>query len=479
MNSVNKLRLALVAAGLVSGSALAADIECDVTPRTSVIADGQTLQLAATCRGGALAGIKLMMNGTTDVSGTVDMSAYGDGDAVHFTTPVGLAVNGATFEVAPSTPITAPDTFISSKAKVVVKSAAGSAAPVATSGYAADAVPAACGTANNTTVSSLPTGTAECATGSKPALVVSSPTSFSWSCISLTGGAEANCFATREGTTPPPAMINGSCGADNGGTFSVTPTNLCATGTSLLGVTTTTNAYTWTCNGSNGGSNIGCSATHSTTAPPPPPPPPPPTGTASQVDTGYQSGLWVPPSNPNRTVADQSSSSMISSYVPGCLNGAYAKDSSSGCAGFDSFTGNTADTGVAHTVSLGSGKQLVLRYKTPSTLTNGKTIKVTGWNGGSVGVNMRIWLSTDALATYDNTSDICKSSGTVTPAITTGAVDSAVTTTYVFGKPKYTTTYYCKLDPNKVYYFGMEFNEAVSGLGGKFQVDELSADFLP
>jgi hypothetical protein len=477
------------------------------------------------------------MNGYP-VSGSVNLSNHVSGEAVYFTSPVGLAANGAVFTVD-GTPVSSSDVFgVSTEAKVAVKSAVGSAA-ASTTGFATTSAQAAsCGTADGGTHSLFPTATA-CATGSTASLVVTGPTSFSWSCISLTGGAEASCYATRGvtytvttsvsgsggtisgiqqvtggssavvtaspsgsnntswsgscGGTPSgnsfttnavtqncnvvasfstaPAVVNGSCGGSNGGTFSATPTDLCSAG-SASSVTTGTSTYSWSCASTNGGSTASCSATRTTTAPPP-------TGTASQVDTGYQSGLWVPPSNPNRTVADQSSSSMISSYVPGCLNGAYAKDSSSGCAGFDSFTGNTADTGVAHTVSLGSGKQLVLRYKTPSTLTNGKTIKVTGWNGGSVGVNMRIWLSTDALATYDNTSDICKSSGTVTPAITTGAVDSAVTTTYVFGKPKYTTTYYCKLDPNKVYYFGMEFNEAVSGLGGKFQVDELSADFLP
>lgn len=58
---------------------------------------------------------------------------------------------------------------------------------------------------------------------------------------------------------------NGSCGTSNGGTFpNATPpsTNLCGAGAATA-VTTNPSTYTWSCNGSGGGTNASCSATRS------------------------------------------------------------------------------------------------------------------------------------------------------------------------------------------------------------------------
>ncbi len=60
---------------------------------------------------------------------------------------------------------------------------------------------------------------------------------------------------------PCQTPINGVCGSSNGQTFTTTPTtNLCSQGTPSS-VTAGTNTFTWTCQGSNGGTTASCSAT--------------------------------------------------------------------------------------------------------------------------------------------------------------------------------------------------------------------------
>jgi hypothetical protein len=361
----------------------------------------------------------------------------------------------------------------------------------------------------------MPTGTAQCSSG-KAALAVTGPQSFSWSCLSLTGGAEASCYAvrgytvtasvsggngsvdpvsqpvtagatatinaipasnynvatmsgcggTRSGnvfTTGPvtanctvtatfstaPSPVNGACGSSNGTTLSAAPTtNLCSTG-NVSTVTTGTTAYSWSCTGSNGGSTASCSATRTASTPAP---------VSSTDDPLIGGGLWVPPNMTNRTVADQSGYSTDKfSYVPGCLNGAFTSASTSGCALKSSFEGQI--NGVPYSATIGSGKQLVLRYKTPATLsTITKNIKARGYDGGNVGVSMRVWLSTNPTATYDSVPTACKQTSTTNPTIYTG-----------------TTATYCQLQPNTVYYYGIE----VDAVGNyRFQIDERGADFL-
>jgi len=468
-----------LAVAAMASSAHAATINCTVTPANSVITQGQSLQLAATCDGGALSSIEWLRDGAS-ITKPVNLS--GDTSApIHYTAPVEESEGDFVYEVA-GVPANGSDTVVSSKARVVVKPSTWTSSGALLTTKAAStaaAVNASCAVSSSTSVTSLP---AQLCNPGKPALVITGPTYFSWSCLGLNGGSDANCYALNSASPPPPpppdpVLVNGSCGIANGSSYTSAPTgtSLCSSGTAST-VSIATSSYSWNCAGANGGTNAFCSATKTTTTLPPPPGG---TGTPSSVDTGYESGLWVPSTMPKRTVADQSSAQMIGSYVPGCLNGLYAKDSSSACAGLDSFTGTTADTGAARTVKLGSGNELVLRYMTGATVTNNKRIKVLAWNGGSVGVNMRTWLSTDPLATYDSAPANCKAAGAVTPQITTGAQESVTTTTTAWGKTTTTTAYYCKVDPNKVYYFGIAFDEAVSGLSGRFQVDESGSDFLP
>lgn len=62
-------------------------------------------------------------------------------------------------------------------------------------------------------------------------------------------------------TTPTPSSpINGSCGSSNGTTTSVAPSsNLCTTGSASS--VTSGATWTWSCNGSDGGTNSSCQAT--------------------------------------------------------------------------------------------------------------------------------------------------------------------------------------------------------------------------
>lgn len=527
----NKLWVA-ISLGILSGPAMAADTTCTVTPANSIITEGQTLQLQATCSA-ALTSINWKMDGTSvtgDVAGT-----YPSGTPIYYTTPVGLGgsntflftVEGVTDSTGAATTPTAATVVVKPSSAVVAK-AAGSATPTTP-------VDAECGAVSGTTVTTFPTNGALCAAG-KSSMVITGPNYMSWSCLGLAGGAEANCYVNKgvvytvsvtnanpaggSYTLSPasgqvgsggsvtltaaptgsnvatisgcggvqtdntfyiasvtqsctvnvafgtqPAATNGACGSSHGQTLSSPPTaNLCASGTAS-GVSTESSAYTWTCGGSNGGSTASCSATKNVPV-------------SSGDDPGMGGGLWVPPGMPNRTVADQSSSSMDVSYVPGCLNGQFAKDSSSACAAYSSYTGTVSGSTEQRTVTLGQGKQLVLRYKTPSTITDKRAIKVGAWNGGNVAVNMKIWLSTSPTASYDDVSASCRAQATTAPTINTASQDSITTTTTVWGKTTSTTANYCKLLPNTVYYFGMEFPETVSGYGARFQVDEMQADFL-
>ncbi|MDP1644136.1 MAG: hypothetical protein Q8L71_01375 [Thiobacillus sp.] len=321
MKLVKNMRWAVIAASILSGPALAAIINCTVAPTNSIITEGQTLQLSATCDG-ALSAINWKM-GTVSVTGDVALSGHIAGIPVYYTTPVGLAATGSsefTFSVT-GTPVSGTDTFGSttSTAKVVVKSSSAAIAQAQGVINPTTPVDAQCGTAQGGATTSMPANGAQCASGSKAALAISGPDSFTWSCISLTGGAEASCYALRGYTVTATAGANGSVsplsqGVNSGATATITATpnsgysaaisgcggsqsgnnfttgpvtanctvtasftnapinGACGTASNSTPVTSapsanlcstgsasvvTTNStnYTWSCNGANGGSN--------------------------------------------------------------------------------------------------------------------------------------------------------------------------------------------------------------------------------
>ncbi|MGD0830498.1 MAG: Ig-like domain-containing protein, partial [Terracidiphilus sp.] len=94
-----------------------------------------------------------------------------------------------------------------------------------------------------------------------------------------------NGYVFSDFTTGTTAAVNGACGTASGSSFSAAPTaNLCSAGTASA--ITNPGSWTWSCNGSYGGTNASCSATV--------------TGTpACSTQLASLQGLW--PGNDNAT----------------------------------------------------------------------------------------------------------------------------------------------------------------------------------
>ncbi|MBI1273032.1 MAG: hypothetical protein GC131_02975, partial [Alphaproteobacteria bacterium] len=107
-----------------------------------------------------------------------------------------------------------------------------------------------CGPSNGQTVQNKP-AIGLCDTGEASNVLGNGP--WSWSCAGENGGADAQCGANK---TEP---VNGACGPMNGQTLISAPsTGLCATG-AASGVSGS-GPWSWSCTGTNGGSNASCSA---------------------------------------------------------------------------------------------------------------------------------------------------------------------------------------------------------------------------
>ena len=107
-----------------------------------------------------------------------------------------------------------------------------------------------CGSSNGGTFSSAPASNL-CLTGTASAVTTNTST-YTWDCGGSGGGGSASCSANR--------IVNGSCGASNGGSFLNPPaSNLCSLGTASS-VTTNPTTYTWNCIGINTGTTASCSA---------------------------------------------------------------------------------------------------------------------------------------------------------------------------------------------------------------------------
>jgi len=116
-----------------------------------------------------------------------------------------------------------------------------------------------CGSSNGQSLSVAPI-TGLCNVGSSSVLSGSNP--WTWTCSGSNGG-------TRSGTCSTKAIpVNGVCGSANGkvynvdcGDFFCSPSGaeLCSVGTnSILNGDGWIDPFTWTCNGSNGGTNVNC-----------------------------------------------------------------------------------------------------------------------------------------------------------------------------------------------------------------------------
>jgi hypothetical protein len=514
MNLFKSKHWMAIAIGLLSGPALAAT-SCEVTPAYSIITEGQTLQLTAVCTGTtALTSIEWKMSDTavapvvvTSVTGLVSLPGYVAGDPIKYTTPVGLGDAKETQEFV-FTVGGVPGDLTSTSARVVVKP---SSAVLAVAKYGSSAntskTPGACGTADSGAVTAMPTGTAQCAIGSAAALPISGPQSFTWSCLSLTGGAEASCYAMRGftvtanaevgGSISPPSQpvtaggtasftaspatgysaaisgcggtqsgnnfttgpvtancnvtarfstqpaVNGACGGSNGQTFSTAPTTGLCTTGGAPAVATGTSTYTWSCSGSNGGTAASCSADIQSVS-------------ASSPNSDPGTGSWIPPNTTGRLIANQSGTTAqyLTSYIPGCLNGTNITSSSnSGCGGKSSYT----DPATGASFGFGSGKTLGLRYTSKAGA--GAAVRyfnIASGDGGNVGQTVKVWLSDSPTATFDATAATCRTSSTQQPYLITGPG-------------------FCAIQPNKRYYLFIS-TDAV-GTYFRYLVNENTSDF--
>lgn len=116
-----------------------------------------------------------------------------------------------------------------------------------------------------------------------------------------------------------PAAVNGVCGTDNGQTLSAVPVNLCSAGTASA-VAGNGHPWSWTCSGSNGGTNANCAATIRT-------------WTVSAAVSGTGGNV----SPPTQTVDNGATASVTAAPAAG-----YRLAGASGCGG--SLSGNVYTT---------------------------------------------------------------------------------------------------------------------------------------
>ena len=108
-----------------------------------------------------------------------------------------------------------------------------------------------CGSSNGESFSSPPE-TNLCKYGDASS-VTTNPSTYTWTCTG-DDSLPIDCSATK--TEGP---VDGSCGTAQGQLYSSVPSSLCSAGAEAS-FTTNATTYTWTCNGSGGGSNANCSS---------------------------------------------------------------------------------------------------------------------------------------------------------------------------------------------------------------------------
>ncbi|HVY13338.1 MAG TPA: hypothetical protein VHB73_07225, partial [Alphaproteobacteria bacterium] len=118
--------------------------------------------------------------------------------------------------------------------------------------WAAKSANGACGSSGSQYLTSAPTS-GFCADGSTMSGFTTGPTSWSWTCEGLGGGASEICWAAKK--------EDGACGSANGTSITSAPSSgLCTSGTPS-GISGS-GPWSWTCAGTNGGNNATCSASN-------------------------------------------------------------------------------------------------------------------------------------------------------------------------------------------------------------------------
>lgn len=189
---------ALLALASAAASAADAVVYCTLTP-DAVISESQSLEITATCPQ-AVTSIIWWLNDTN--IGQADLN-QATASPIRFTIPTLLGASTTPYRVVVSGYAGTSPIKTSRPALVVVRPAD------VLSGVATNhRVPGSCGSANNSAVTSLPSGTAACSVGTVTNAVASS-TSYNWSCASTSGGAPAVCQATK-GYTVTARVVGGN-----------------------------------------------------------------------------------------------------------------------------------------------------------------------------------------------------------------------------------------------------------------------------
>lgn len=211
---IKSIRRAAAAALLTAlgGAAWAANINCAIDPAYTIIAEGQTVELTAMCDA-PLASVNWSLDGVT-VTGDVALNQTASAP-IRLVTPLTLGAGPRNRANPPNTSYVftlsgangADSVAPGAAATVVVKTATSLAA--GERGSLDAEVNGVCGTANATALSAMPSGAAQCASG-RPALQITSPTAYNWTCASANGGSDASCYAIRGYTVS--AVVSGGNG---------------------------------------------------------------------------------------------------------------------------------------------------------------------------------------------------------------------------------------------------------------------------
>jgi len=256
----SKLRfaVAILASGLIMDMALAAQYNCAIVPENAVIVAGQTVTLTATCdttSSQPLTSVNWAMDGTS-VTGDVPVTQVTAGNPVLYTTPVGAGSGTYLFTMTGLDSATTPNDYVSGTTTVVVKPA-NVVAKVQTGQV--NTVNGVCGNANGASTQAMPSTSNQCSSGNV-ALAITTPSGFSWSCLSPNSGQDASCYAVRGYTVT--ASVNGS-----GGTVSPLSQPVASGGTATVSAapdSTYATTFSSNCGGSQSGNNYTTGAVTST-----------------------------------------------------------------------------------------------------------------------------------------------------------------------------------------------------------------------
>ena len=174
--------------------------------------------------------------------------------------------------------------------------------------------------------------------------------------------------------------------------------------------------------------------------------------TGAVNDPGYGTGLWLPAGTTNLFVVDQMNTGGVGNvdYIPGCVNSVTADFSASPCAlNWSQVSGDTI-------ITMAQGNVLSIRFPSRDTLsTYGSRFNLKARDGLNTPHVFSMWLTTDPTASYEGTPDLCKNVmfGRKTTSVSSGSQG-------------------CPVTPGTLYYLNIRIDDACSGAGCTFALQE-------